>query len=239
MRIRNHPVTVFTFVLFISLSMTGYADQDIAAVAPKGSTPMGQMAGTDQQTMTDIHDILPLVPVGMDKKWIALGLAIAGILLLVGALWYWKKRKNNSLKIRAVPVILPHQAALSALGEISDIKHIDGKTFYFRLSAIIRQYVHGRFGVGAPEMTTEEFLPHIDRLDIALDFQMALKALCRSSDPVKFAGHPAVEEQMEKDFLFAGSFVEKTKPIEHHLPDESVAPSGQTGIARKGNRLTR
>ena len=55
---------------------------------------------------------------------------------------------------------------MQALNEIADVQRLNGKTFYFRLSAILRQYVFGRFAVGAPEMTTEEFLPCIHRLKI-------------------------------------------------------------------------
>ena len=87
---------------------------------------------------------------------------------------------------------------------------MDGKTFYFRLSAIVRQYVSGRFGVGAVEMTTEEFLPCIDRLNTEGDLARRLKQLCRAMDPVKFGGAVAMEKQMEEDLLFAREFVRKT-----------------------------
>jgi hypothetical protein len=87
---------------------------------------------------------------------------------------------------------------------------LDGKTFYFRLSAILRHYVFGRFAVGAPEMTTEEFIPCINRLPIDNDLAQRLKGLCRSMDPVKFGGGTVVEKQMETDLFFAREFVRKT-----------------------------
>jgi hypothetical protein len=90
------------------------------------------------------------------------------------------------------------------------VKRLDGKTFYFRLSAILRQYVFGRFAVGAPEMTTEEFVPCIDRLHIENDLARRLRGLCRAMDPVKFGSETVVEKQMETDLFFAREFVRKT-----------------------------
>ncbi|MCJ7830196.1 MAG: hypothetical protein MUP74_02300 [Desulfobacterales bacterium] len=61
-------------------------------------------------------------------------------------------------------------------------------------------------------MTTEEFVPCIDRLRIDNDLAQRLKRLCRSMDPVKFGGETVVEKQMKTDLFFARDFVRKTTP---------------------------
>jgi len=161
--------------------------------------------------MTDIHDILPPVPAGLDMpwRWILLT-ALGSVALAALAWWLWKRRKKAQTVEIIVPELPPEMLARQALDQIADIRGMDGKTFYFRLSAILRRYVCGRFGVGAPEMTTEEFLPCIDQLNTESDLARGLKQLCRAMDPVKFGGVAAMEKQMEQDLLFAREFVRKT-----------------------------
>ena len=89
---------------------------------------------------------------------------------------------------------------------------MDGKEFHFRLSAILRTYIQGRYGINAPEMTTEEFVPRIADLGIPRELRKCLKSLCRTSDPVKFAGVHAVESEMRKDLMFVRNFVRQTTP---------------------------
>ncbi|MGD9307822.1 MAG: DUF4381 family protein [Desulfosarcina sp.] len=161
--------------------------------------------------MTDIHDILPPVPVGLDASWLWIGLiAIGAVMLAALAWWLWKKIKKSRSVETIVPEQPPEMVARQALDQLSDVRGMDGKTFYFRLSAILRRYVFGRFGVGATEMTTEEFVPCIDHLSIDTDLARGLKRLCRAMDPVKFGGQAIAEKQMEADLFFAREFVRKT-----------------------------
>jgi hypothetical protein len=161
--------------------------------------------------MTDIHDILPPVPVGIYAPWLIPLLTALAVAAFLAALWlYLKKRKKSRLIETIFPELPPEMTAMQALDGISDVRRIDVKTFYFQLSAILRQYVYGRFRVGAPEMTTEEFVPCIDRLNLDNDLGIRLKHLCRAMDPVKFGGETAVEKQMETDLFLGREFVRKT-----------------------------
>ncbi len=176
--------------------------------------------------MTDIHDILPPVPVGIDAPWLVpVLLALVVAVVLAVAWWYWKRRKKTRAIETIVPELPPEMTAMRALDEISDVRRWDGKTFYFRLSAILRQYVFGRFAVGAPEMTTEEFMPCIDRLDMDKSLAQRLRRLCRAMDPVKFGGETVMEKQMETDLFFAREFVRKTT-----LADEAEKTGEQHSV---------
>jgi len=179
--------------------------------------PAGPMAATESPPpnvpapMTDIHDILPPVSMGIESAWLVPSLlALAAAAILAAGWWFWKKRNRNRAIETIVPELPPELKAMQALDQIADGRRLDGKTFYFRLSAILRQYVFGRFAVGAPEMTTEEFVPYINRLHIDKSLAHRLKGLCRAMDPVKFGGETAVENQMEADLLFVREFVQKT-----------------------------
>ncbi len=180
--------------------------------APSGLPSESESAAPNAPApMTDIHDIQPPVSLGMGVTWLALVLlALTAAAILVLGWWLWKKRKKARIIETIVPELPPEMTAMRALDQISDVRRMDGKVFYFRLSAILRQYVFDRFAVGALEMTTEEFVPCIDRMNLDHPLARGLRGLCRAMDPVKFGSATPVEKQMETDLLFAREFVRKT-----------------------------
>ncbi len=160
--------------------------------------------------MTDIHDIKPLEVLAADWSWIYYILGAVLILAVIGAIiYYFKKSRTRKLSSVETPV-LPHEAALGSLDALADVENMDGKAFYFCLSNILRTYIEARFRINALEMTTEELLPKIDLLGISKEMQQALKALIRSTDPVKFAGAPAAVSKMREHLYFIRKFVEQT-----------------------------
>ena len=176
--------------------------------------------------MTDIHDIRPPVPVGFDMPpWLVpVLLSLAGVALLAALFFWWRRHRKKRVIETIVPEPPPEMVAMQALDGVGDVRGQDGRAFYFCLSAILRQYIFGRFGVGAPEMTTEEFLPCIERLPVDRDLARQLKQLCRAMDPVKFAGQKTVEKQMETDLFFARAFVRQTAPeAAPEMPPETNA----------------
>ena len=197
-------LTILSAIPAMGTVNTAPANPPAGAGAPGPDTPA---------PMSDIHDILPPLSVGMNAPWLLpVLLALAAVAVLAATWWLWKKHKKDRDIETIIPELPPEMTAIRSLDQISDVRRQDGKTFYFRLSAILRQYVFGRFTVGAPEMTTEEFLPCIDGLDMDNDLAQRLRRLCRAMDPVKFGGDPVVEKQMETDLFFAREFVRKTTP---------------------------
>lgn len=222
------PNIVFGLMLWLILGLVPPAlgAEDATPAAP--SIAPGQMAADKPAPMTDIHDIRPPVAVGFDTPWlISALLALAGVVLLAALWWWWRNHRKKRTIETIVPELPPEMIAMQALDSIGDVRGLDGKSFYFHLSAILRQYVFGRFAVGAPEMTTEEFLPCIDRLPVDRELGRQLKQLCRAMDPVKFGGVTTVEKQMETDLFFARAFVRKTTPTtvaEQPQGDVNAAP---------------
>jgi hypothetical protein len=207
---RKFYIGGIVFLLLTVFHVAGGMGEEAAAPAGPAAAA-GSPAAHAPAPMTDIHDILPPVPVGMDAPWLTpVLLALAAAAVLAVAWWFWQKRKKDRAIETIVPELPPEMTAMQALDEISDVRRWDGKSFYFRLSAILRQYVFGRFAVGAPEMTTEEFMPCIDRLDMDKSLARGLRGLCRAMDPVKFGGETVMEKQMETDLFFAREFVRKT-----------------------------
>jgi hypothetical protein len=169
-------------------------------------------AAAGSGSMTDIHDIKPLATVTVPVSPAVIAMWTAILLLAAGAVvggWYlWKRRKKPPVEdIEAM--LSPEDAALSQLQALSP-DTADGKIFYFQLSAILRQYLQGRFGIDGLEMTTEELLPHVETMTLERDLKRDMKRFLVSIDPVKFAGAPTRRDLMAKDLGFVRTVVEKT-----------------------------
>ena len=205
---------VIGLVLWLSTLGQGIAASDGQNTPPAEPPALPGQASPDMPApMTDIHDIHPPIPVGLDAPWlIPVLLTLAGVVILAVLIWWWRRRRKQKKVETIVPELPPEMIANKALEAIGDVRGQDGKAFYFRLSALLRQYILGRFGVGAPEMTTEEFLPCIARLPVDRELARQLKQLCRAMDPVKFGGVTAMEKQMESDLFFVRGFVRQTTP---------------------------
>ena len=130
-------------------SPSGMPAPDKAATDPaephqKGmdqKNPVQNPAMTGADAMTDIHDIRPLRSPGPDLRPLGYGLAaLAALVLMAVAVFLWKRRRRR-LKGGVAPGLPPDAAALSALDELADVDGIDGRLFYFRLSAILRRYL--------------------------------------------------------------------------------------------------
>lgn len=223
---------VIGLVLWLTLGQ-GIAAPNGQNAPPAGpATVPGQTATDMPEAMTDIHDIHPPVPVGFDAPWLMPALlTLAGVVILAVFIWWWHHRRKQKKIETVVPELPPELVANQALEEIRDVRGQDGQTFYFRLSAILRQYILGRFGVGAPEMTTEEFVPCIDRLPVDRELARQLKQLCRSMDPVKFGGETIIEKQMETDYFFVRGFVRRTTQLQDQ--DDQV----DDGTSSTGDQL--
>jgi len=125
-------------------------------------------------------------PVSRTLLWLGL-LAVVLAALAVWMVVRWQGARGD----RAVSVQPAHVVALEALARLSGSRALeDGRydEFYVRLSSIVRDYLEARFGLRAPEMTTEEFLsaahrgPQLDPTQ-----RSALAQFLGQADLVKFA----------------------------------------------------
>ncbi len=205
-------VAAFFWFSLIFLAAVPVLGQESTA-APGPSAAADPAAPNAPASLTDIHDILPPLAVGSHAPWLLpVLLALMAAALLAAVVWFRKKNRQDR-HIETIAVELPPETvAMRAFEEIADVHRLDPKAFYFRLSAILRQYISGRFTVRAAEMTTEEFLPCIDGLAVNKTLAQKLKRLSRAMDPVKFGAETTAENQMAEDLRFAREFVAKTTP---------------------------
>jgi hypothetical protein len=162
--------------------------------------------------MTDINDIKPILDLGGDWQWLLY--LIGGIIILIGLLtlarWLWSRRKKSEAMLPKVPPKAPDAEAYDALDALAAENGLDPKQFYFRLSAVLRQYIERRYAFPAAEMTTEELLPQVDQLSLEASLARELKRFCRMADPIKFAGATAGQDRQAQDLAFTRDFVRQT-----------------------------
>ena len=132
--------------------------------------------------------------------WCALALALAA--LLAAGVWFAVKKIREMVRVHRMS---PIERAYYELDRLLK-KGLPGrglyKDFYVELTMVVRRYVERKYGVKAPNMTTQEFLGELARrADDATVAQIggsvALKEFLESADLVKFAGVEATPEMAD------------------------------------------
>lgn len=178
-----------------------------------GETAPGA-APAEEEVMKDIIDIRPPVSYGWDRRWLYLLLCVAAVLALIGVLSLRKRRKSGGTFPGFLPPEPEDLVAMNRLRELSSEEALPDREFYFRLSAIAREYIDGRYGLDTMENTTEELLPVIRRLEADRERLDGLAELFRFSDPVKFASAPAGADRRKADLEVVRNFVYATRRAE-------------------------
>jgi hypothetical protein len=147
-------------------------------------------------------------------RWPYYAGAATAAALLLGLAWRrWPRRAGPR---PADAVQLP--AHVEALRALARLEHAPRTTpaqieaFYVDLSQVLRVYLERRFGLRAPERTTEEFLRELDAGDqLARDHRGALQQFLQRCDLVKFAAQVPDEAAHRSTFQLALAFVERTR----------------------------
>lgn len=143
--------------------------------------------------------------------------AAAGTLLAVCGIAWWLRRAPRLRGIPAdtvqVPAHVEAQRALLRLQQAPRTTPAQIEAFYVGLSDVLRTYVERRFGLHAPERTTEEFLRELEGGDqLARGHRTELQQFLRQCDLVKFAAMVPDETVHQATFELAAAFVESTRP---------------------------
>ena len=167
--------------------------------------------GADLKKPKDIAPPVELAWRGL-PLWAWLAIAVALVLAALAILW-WRRARRRRL-LRGAPSQPAHLLALAALDRLQrddliTLQHIE--EFYVRVSGILRHYIEWRFGLRAPEQTTEEFL---DAMLVAggpiAEHRDLLSAFLAHCDLVKFARHQPAPDDMHDALQRARDFVEQT-----------------------------
>ena len=163
-------------------------------------------------TLPRVADPLPPVPVPARLAWWPLAL---GLLLVLAGLAIWIERRRRRAIVPVVHAPPPDQLAIAALANLR--LHLPGTIeavppFVDAVSTILRHYVEGRFGLRAPESTTEEFLQLVaTRQDALAGRQPELQRFLGTCDLVKFARERPAPAAVTPLIDVAEGFVESTR----------------------------
>ena len=165
---------------------------------------------TPPAAANDIRDILP--PVEIPDPWARLGwvlgaLAVAALLL---AAWrYWRRRKARAPLAIEIPAHERARRKLETALELFD----QPKPFCIIVSDAVRLYLEERFGLRAPERTTDEFLADLSGSDALTGMQKeSLKEFLSACDMVKFAQYEPQRPELEALYQSALRLIEETEP---------------------------
>jgi len=146
----------------------------------------------------------------------------AGVVAALLAVAWWARRSGKPiarLGRRLAPPPPPVPAHIWAMAELKKLLAErlpeNGRTqeFYYRINAIVREYLERRFGLRAPEQTSEEFIVAVSRSGDLIDpHKRLLQQFTAACDPVKYAR--AVPTAADIDWVVeaARGFIEATSP---------------------------
>ncbi len=178
----------------------------------------------------DIRDIKPPLIPPRDYRllatWAALGLL--GIAVLFFLIYYIKQRRAGKpiLPKRVKPPRPAHEVAFEELDELKNSNLLEGakyKTYYSRLSEIVRRYIENRYFIPAMEMTTFELLTSVETEQLNPEELSVLRDLLTRCDLVKFARFVPSQPEHEQSFQAAYDFVDRTKMVLME-PEEEPQP---------------
>lgn len=163
-----------------------------------------------------ISDIAPPLEKPV-SPWLWGGLVLAALCVVLACWYLWQRWRRRS--VVPPPPLPPHRVAYLALDRLIKGNLLaEGQitAFYQALSDIIRHYIEQRFGLRAPERTTEEFLTELGAVGVGLMANPAHKLLLRDflthCDLVKFACHTPATSEADEAVELCRRFIRETEP---------------------------
>ena len=174
-----------------------------------------------------IKDIAGPVEIPVTSRWRTVALVLMVVLAVACGAGYFLWRRLTRQREEKLVRIPPHDQAFQALEALLARQLIEKgefKEFYIGVSDVLRRFIENRFGLHAPERTTEEFLYELQDSP-ALD--AAQKAVLRSflthCDLVKFAEHRPANEEIQQTFDTCKQFIMDTPKTDAAAADAEAA----------------
>lgn len=174
-------------------------------------------------TLASIHDYADVVDV--DRKLVDYlpdflvdyGLWILAALIVLALAYFTFKRltRNKNIAAEVVVTIPPYELAIRELDSLRTDKLCEQgreREFYTRLTDILRQYLQGRFGINAMEMTSTQIRNILQANEETRLSKRNMDQVLETADFVKFAKVRPLPEDNTRSFNSAMQFVEDTKP---------------------------
>lgn len=137
------------------------------------------------------------------------------LLVLASAAFVMLRRRTGQPRHQSAVAVPPHIKALRALARLRSLPRTTQaqvEAFYVEVSDVLRLYLEERFGLRAPERTTEEFLRELEGGEqLAREHRAELERFLSQCDLVKFAAVVPGENEHLAMHGLAEAFVESTR----------------------------
>ena len=197
-------------------------------------SPAGPFTLTTDSVQLEVQSVLPdeaedildiKSPLDVPRAWWAYWpWLVAGLLPGLLAWWFWRRRKRGVTGSGAGrPLLPPEEEALAALRALEASGLLRGeqvKSFYTKLSEILRHYLWRRFGIVALEATTPEIVLQLSETGAGA-LSGPANSILQDCDLVKFARLKPPREKGLTAIGDARNLVEKGRPQEPEKTGES------------------
>ena len=144
----------------------------------------------------------------LQRHWRRLAAGIVGLAAAGAGIALWLRRAEHRARLTAYDRALARLQRLERRG-LPKSADLDG--WYVELSDIVRRYIEGRFGLRAPERTTEEFLLEAGRsAELGAPHRELLSAFLERCDRVKFARYSPGDGESRDALDVARRFLQET-----------------------------
>lgn len=204
----------------------------VVPVVVDSKTPINDYANVSDPENSSIFDRLPDWVV--EYWWILLIL----ILLAVAAFILWRRYRKEGTILKKKPEPTPYEKAIAGLRELKEKKLWEQgmeKEYFTDLTDILRNYLYGRFGINAMEMTSRQILGAMKNNAETKDKRNYIRQILNMADFVKFAKVRPLPDDNIASYDNALKFVEETKPLPVPEDDAEEADKGK-GKAKKSAR---
>lgn len=185
--------------------------------------PFEVLSVLPESTSLDLHPALGTIERTQltPEESVGLGLVLVALAATgIFALWWLRRTKQ----VHAPDAYAQATTRLGALKAKGAPNESDMEAFFVELSSIVRVYVEGRFGLQAPELTTEEFIESAANSPDLTDSQRQfLREFLNGADAVKFAKYLPSRNAAEAAISAVTSFLEDTHRINQPAEPTRVA----------------
>lgn len=185
-----------------------------------------------EDSLSNIRDIHPPVKLSWTlKEILAYLLPVVGLAILAFAIYYiWRrfKKSRGELPVRVIPLPPPFETALRKMEKLR-IKKLwqNGYIleYYSELTEILKQYIGGRYGINAPEMTTYELTIAKSKWTNDDHEYFLMQKILNNADLVKFAKFQPKREDHESSMDSGFEFLKRTKPAQVSTQETDIIES--------------
>lgn len=154
-------------------------------------------------------ELPPLTASRARDPWVWVGVALLFASVLSWVVVWVRRARRAILRRSAYDVAMGRLNSLRSKGLPTPEKT---DSWYVEVSDIVRRYVEDRFGLRAPELTTEEFLHEARRsAGLSPEHRSLLSTFLEQCDRVKFAAYRPPGKESLNVLADAGRFVEETR----------------------------